>query len=212
MKIVKYQLQSYCAIISVVDIGHFYYQTFEMGEKGGALAAAAGEEPPAKKVASSPGKEYTFQSIRNIPQHLRAKKIQSFFVEFLDLDQERLAPDQFDEDGMRTNSCMIRLVFQHKQDHDTDHALAGTVGIVIELQHDGGWGAKCSDGDLLVKTVSYDGPHRYTVKARELPIRQRGRNRGSRVKDFLQVLDDHTLLPCGFNTEKTTITGCRDFM
>lgn len=183
-----------------------------MGDKRGASAAAAGKQPPAKKLASSPGKEYTFKTIRDIPQYLRAKKIQRCFVEFLDLDQERLTPDQFDEDGMRTNYCIIRLVFQHKQSHDTDHTPEGTVGIVIELQHDGGWGAKCSDGDLLVKTASYDGPHRYTVKVRELPIQQRGKNKGKRVKDFLEVLNDYTLLPCGFNTEKTTITGCKDFM
>lgn len=184
-----------------------------MSKKRSASPPATGTQPPPKKVSGSRSKEYMFKTLQDIPASLRNKKIASCIVEFLDLDQRPLAASQLNEDGMRTNSCILKLLFQRKSLSDTNHAPAGTVGLVMDLQYDGGWGARCSDGDLSIKTISYDGLHRYARKSGNLPVYLRGKHRSNpTLKDFLEVLDNNSLIPCGFNTENTTVAGCRDFM
>ncbi|KAJ5982856.1 hypothetical protein N7481_004955 [Penicillium waksmanii] len=66
-------------------------------------------------------------------------------------------------------------------------------------------------GDLNIKTAHYGDHHQYAVKAIEIPIRH-GRN-PRQVKHFLDVIDNNNLIPCYFNTQKSSgVVGCKDFM
>ncbi|KAJ5182663.1 hypothetical protein N7492_000279 [Penicillium capsulatum] len=187
------------------------------GEKRAASASPEmGEEPPAKRTketpSDSPNFQCTYTTIGVIPVHLRSKNVAHFMVEFLDMDQGVLGDDQLNKQGLRSNHCILKLVFQHEQLKDTAHAPAGTNGLVIDLKFAGPSGKKCSDGNLIIKTIGYNGARSKAVKVGEIPITQgRGRNKYKKVKDFLEVLDKNSLLLCGFNTEQETVVGCQYF-
>lgn len=185
-----------------------------MAEKRKASPPAAGEEPPTKKTAGSENKEFVFETMKDIPRHLKLKKISNFFMEVIDLDIPD-GPKAFNEEGNRANHCIARVVFQNKQVNDTDHAPAGATGLVIDLDWDGNYGTRCNSASLRVRTVKYDGAHRHAVKAQEIPIRQVGggkKKKGRTVADFLGVLEKDDLIPCGFNTEGPRVRGCKDFL
>lgn len=169
--------------------------------KQAAPPPVAGAGPPAKKVS---GVKYNLRSMADFPVSVRAKKVEMFVLEILDLDQAYPDEETAKPDGLRTNHTIIRLVFKHKQ--------GSTVSLVLDLEYDGSGTCRCSDGKLLVKPASYDGAHRYAAKTQEVPIRKRrGINRDKTVKDFLQVLFQDDLIPCGFNTENVRAAGCKDF-
>lgn len=172
------------------------------GVKRAAPPLAGGAGPPAKRAAST---KYDLKSMTDIPVSLRAKKVEKFVVEFIDLD--RLYPEgaTAEPDGIRTNHCIARLVFKHKQD--------STTGLMINLDYIGTGVLRCGNGRLRIGTANYDGPHQAAAKTKEIPVRKgRGKNKDKTVKDFLQVLFRDDLIPCAFNTEQTNVAGCKDFL
>lgn len=104
------------------------------------------------------------------------------------------------------NHAILRLVFQHPQTNASPRAPANTQGLKLELAI-GDRVEPPIPGELVLKTLSYVGPHRQAVKTVELPMRE-----NKTVRDFLAVVDRVDLLPCQFAALGEDIVGCRDFM
>lgn len=114
------------------------------------------------------------------------------------------------KDGLRTNHCIVRLVFKIPQDVDTGHAPPGTASIILDLRHDPIYSRPAEPGQPRIKTADNNNHHRFAVKAIDISIHYGKCIR--RVKDFLEVIDKNSLIPCHFNTEELSVVGCKDFV
>ena len=166
--------------------------------------------PPGPPPGGPPRRKWEFTKIDDIPQSIRAKNVAKFSVEVLykgENDQEE-----------PVNHTVARLTFQHKQGHDTAYMVAGTAGLLIDLQVDVTMVGKTLGvlGDLTIKTFTYDGIHSRAVYGYDVPLKAARRGRGGRkqgktVKDFLEVISGNNLVSCGFNHD-THMVGCKDFV
>jgi hypothetical protein len=164
-------------------------------------------------MAAKKSKQWTITtSKKDIPPALREKDITRFFVEFLDIDQQNQKSTIYlNEDGLRTNNCVVRLVFKIPQDADTGHAPPGTTSIILDLQYEPIYSRTAEPGQLNIRTADYPGNHRFAVKAIEIPIRYGKSTR--KFKHFLEVTDKNSLIPCHFSTAKSSgVVGCKYFM
>jgi hypothetical protein len=113
------------------------------------------------------------------------------------------------EEGLRNNHCIARLEFKNIVDKETRDVPGKTIGVILDLEYDLISEATTQPGKFHVKTINYDKPHQLAVKSIRIPIHAYFR----RLKEFLKVIDDTNLLPCGFNVERPSrAVGCKDFM
>lgn len=150
--------------------------------------------------------------MHEVIKSLEPKAVSEFFLEMLDMDAQfrggqKLADDYtLDEDGLRSNHCICKLMF--RDPHVATDAPGGFKGICIDLAFQGeGNESVVSEGALVVKPFSYDGPHERAVNIVQIPV-----HAGKTVFDFLRVVMDNEMIPCGFNTECRRVSGCRDFL
>ncbi|KAJ5933575.1 hypothetical protein N7454_005904 [Penicillium verhagenii] len=150
-----------------------------------------------------------FLKMQDLPHNIRSKKVSQCFIEFIDKAYDAdLEPG---EDDIRPNHCFMRLIFKTQQKRNTKGSTPiNTRGVIINLKYNHPGFARCSLGDLDIRTFTYAGPHRNAVKVMEAPVNPN--NQGKTVRDFLRVIEDNKMLPAGFVTEKEEVVGCKDFM
>ncbi|KAJ5727808.1 hypothetical protein N7493_005628 [Penicillium malachiteum] len=141
-----------------------------------------------------------YSSIRDLSDELRAMLVTKFFVEILDLEIDLDKPTT-----SRLNHSISRLVFEKEIPADSDFFPCAKQ-VYIDLEFDGGYGAKTSDGYFYVKPYSNTNPSPRSVKHIEIPVANQ-----RTVEDFFAVIDKHHMVPCGFNTETWEAKGCKDF-
>ena len=147
--------------------------------------------------------------MHEVIKSLEPKVVSEFILEMLDMDAhfqgEKIVPNDYvlDEDGLRSNHCICKLMFRDA----TADAPEAFKGIHIDLALVGENEPVVSEGKLVVKPFSYDGPHKRAVKIVKIPVRT-----GKTVFAFLNVMVENEMIPCGFNTECYRGSGCRDFL
>ncbi|KAJ5717147.1 hypothetical protein N7488_002793 [Penicillium malachiteum] len=141
-----------------------------------------------------------YSSLQDLSDELRAMVVTKFFVEILDLEVDFGTPPP-----SQSNHCMSRLILEKEIPNDSDFFPCAKQ-VYIDLEFDGGYGAKTSGGYLNVKPYPNTDPSPRSVKHIEIPVANQ-----STVEDFFAVIDKHHMVPCGFNTETWEAKGCKDF-
>lgn len=188
------------------------------GKRKGSPTSETSSGPSKKQKTKDFPVEYIYSSINDIPVALRAKVVSKFSVEFIDLVHGLpgiLGKHDIEGDfSERVNHCVAKLEFKNIQERYTGHVPQGTTGLKLDLGLDMLADTRCGRGDFTVKAVSYSGPHKHARKVVEIPINpnlSRGNHHGQTVGDFLRVIDQNNLVPCGFNMEAENTVGCKDF-
>ncbi|KAJ6028661.1 hypothetical protein N7540_004237 [Penicillium herquei] len=174
-------------------------------EEGALVGPVAGPAEGAAAAAAPGGNNFwIFEKTGDIPLGVRSKQIASCHIEFLQVDQQR---------GHDFNHSIMRLTYVHPQAHNTDHAPAGTRGVVIDWDVHSGTDGFAVPAHVRVRNFSYAPPHRLANFVKEIPmgVGRTRRNRHKTVGDFLRVLARSALLPSAFtNWENIAAVGCRD--
>lgn len=141
-----------------------------------------------------------------LPPALRNRKVARCYLEFLNaVDIDRGESES--ERRAIANHTILRLRFANEQTEASEHAPAGTKGLLINLKVTPPYGNVIVQGVLTAATFIYDGPHMQCSRQWELPV---GRN--NYVRDLISVIVKNKMLPCGFNDEHpVSVRGCRDF-
>lgn len=180
------------------------------GVKRRATYATFKNEPPGKKKKQSPPRWTMENSKKDIPVPLRARKVKGFYVEILDLDAINLKdPTHLNKEGLRNNHCIIRLLFSHPSFTEEEEPSA-TFGVTLDLEYKGPGPASTAPGQFFIKIANHSTHHPFALKVIEIPIKHG--KKGKRLKDFLEVIENNNLLPCGFNIENEGAVGCKDFV
>jgi hypothetical protein len=138
--------------------------------------------------------EYKYDGV---PISLKSKKINSCFIDFLDVG---LGVDM-------PNHTILRILFEHLQQQNSPYAPAGTRGLLFDIQPVGNVDDNLIDAELRINTITYQGPHIRALHTLQLPVRG-----NKTARDFFRVIDDTNLLPVGYSSTSEDLLGCRDFM
>ncbi|KAJ5936708.1 hypothetical protein N7466_003158 [Penicillium verhagenii] len=180
--------------------------TTEAGEK---REGSPKENENTKRQAHMPSQSFYFKQTSDVPESLLQQEICKYIIEFLDTELQESY--QLDANGKRSNHAVAKLFFKHPLKEDTRDAPANTLGLMIDLsvRNIGGvWFKRYVVSDLEIKTFTH-AAHRLAVKTVEVPLNAAYPD--MKANDFLQVLIDKQMLPCGFNTDGDAV-GCRDFV
>lgn len=108
--------------------------------------------------------------------------------------------------GNGANHAILRLVFKNPQVQASPWGPANVQGVTMELEVQDEARLGTVEGQLVVKTFRFTGPHRRACISYKLLVQ------GHRtVSDFMNVANKANLTPCDFYFVGLDIVGCRDF-
>lgn len=182
-----------------------------------------------------------FSCINSIPASLKSRAIAKCSLEFLVAEKQSDAGSEFGrsvcsatsdsrsdystrsecnsdlgstgEEGYEyiLNHCLIRLTFQNVQGKATQYSPAGARGVTIDCYFNGRRRGQRSPANILVKTFTHQGAHRFAQKVMDVPVRKRINNRNPTLGEFLKDIQEKKMVPVAFTIDEIGAQGCRDW-